>query len=700
MEYNPKEFAKRADKNTLRMWLALIAVISLAYIIEILKGLKSIEFYIVLEILCWLPFILGLISLKINGWGTKRYRMIVTIGYWILYTYIMFTTEATLVFTYVLPLASMMIIYKSRNLMITQGVLTVVIVSATIVRNILAGKNTAGDISNYEIQLLIILFCYFGYIVAINHLSKADGAMLGSVQGNLQRVVATVGQVKGASNEIVDGITVVRELAEENKVGANTVVNTMGVLSDKSNELSGRIGSSIEMTEDIDNQVGNVAGLVEHIVTLSEKSVKQASDSSIELAQAVESTNTMARLSADVDVILKEFNNQFEKVKQETGLIENISSQTNLLALNASIEAARAGEQGKGFSVVAEEIRTLSQGTKNSSSSIMDALNSLEETSAKMTESITTILELIGTNLQTMQTINERVGAIAEDSKQLGGEIEVVDVAMKQVENANKNMVDNMKEVQYIMDDMSTSVADSQEITSVMLEKYDETARNVVKIESVVGKLVEELGDGGFMSMEDIEAGMRIDIAEKGNDEYHEGEVVMGGIDTLIVKMDNASVFDAKFTKKKYALRVVVRNVMYLWDEVDVMADSNRSGCYRLYTEKYPKVVNRRKYPRLSINNNCTINLQSTGKTYSGKMSNISAGGYAFVCRDEAFANARNEVVEVIINDLKGIKEGPLKAVILRCTNNDGEYIIGCRMLEDNIEIKKYVENAQLANNK
>ena len=81
-------------------------------------------------------------------------------------------------------------------------------------------------------------------------------------------------------------------------------------------------------------------------------------------------------------------------------------------------------------------------------------------------------------------------------------------------------------------------------------------------------------------------------------------------------------------------------------------------------------------------------------------MSNISAGGYAFVCRDEAFANARNEVVEVIINDLKGIKEGPLKAVILRCTNNDGEYIIGCRMLEDNIEIKKYVENAQIADNK
>ena len=109
----------------------------------------------------------------------------------------------------------------------------------------------------------------------------------------------------------------------------------------------------------------------------------------------VESTNLMAALSGEVEQILGEFKNEFAKVKEETGTIEEISSQTNLLALNASIEAARAGEAGKGFAVVADEIRNLSDGTQSSSGSIMGALNRLEETSDKMTDAITNTLKLI-----------------------------------------------------------------------------------------------------------------------------------------------------------------------------------------------------------------------------------------------------------------------------------------------------------------
>jgi len=695
MEYNPKKFAQSANKKTMVMWLVMNLVLSVAYVFEIMKGLKTTQFYIIMELICWIPFIAGFIVVKIRGWNSRTYRYIAGMGFLCFYTYIMATAPGTLAFTYVLPLASILVIYKSRNFMIVHGVLTVLVVAGAIVRNFLNGMNTAADVSNFEIQLLITLFCYIGYVVAINHMSKSDDAMLGSVQGNLQRVVDTVEQVKEASNEIVDGVTVVRELAEENKEGANIVVATMDTLSNKSRELSGKIDSSMAMTEDIDNQVGNVAGLVERIVTLSDKTVKQASTSSKQLEMAVESTNTMAKLSADVDVILKEFSHQFEKVKQETGTIENISSQTNLLALNASIEAARAGEQGRGFAVVADEIRNLSLGTQSSSGSIMNALNSLEETSGRMTESITTILELIGQTLQAMQTINESVGAIAEDSKQLGDEIEVVDAAMKQVESANKNMVDNMKEVQDIMEEMSSSVADSEETTNVMLKKYDETARNVVKIESVVGKLVEELGDGGFMSVEDVQEGMRIDISEKGSNAEFEGEVAGVEPETIVVKLYNPGAFENRVPKKHYTVRAVVRNALYIWDEIEITPDKEKQGCFKLHIEDKPKVLNRRKYPRLSMHNSCTIRLQSANQSYVGKMVNISAGGYAFVCREKVFADAINEMVEVSIQDMEGVKSEALKAVILRCTDNQGEYIVGCRMLEDSMDIREYVKKHQ-----
>lgn len=692
MGYYEKEFAKKANKKAMIMWMILILVFSIAYIVEVAKGQKTLLFFVGMELVSWGPFVLGLMVIKLKGWQTKLYQDIACIGYGLYYLYIMLASEEMLVFTYVLPMVGIMIIFKNQGLILRCGAFNVVLLSVCIIRNCMNGMNSPQEIFNYEMQVGIILLCYMGYIVSIKHLSVSDSTLLESIKDNLDKVTTTVEKVKIASNSVVDGVTVVRELADENREGAKQVVESMGDLAEKNRMLSQRIDSSMEMTKDIDQQVENVASLVENIVQISEKSEEHANSSAIELEKVVESTNAMAKLSTEVETVLNEFKNQFERVKQETGTIENISSQTNLLALNASIEAARAGEAGKGFAVVADEIRNLSMGTQNSSNSIMEELKNLEDTSDKMTESITTILKLISETLETMQAVNSSVRMIADDSKELGNEIQIVDDAMKSVEGSNKNMVENMNQVQDIMVTMTESVVESENTTNSMLSKYEETARNVINIEGVVGALVEELGEGGFMSEQDIEEGMKVKLAEEGSNRELHTEVAEIREGCIWIPSDARTdlFLEGEIKKKRYVAQIVVNNSVYVWEHAFIGRKDKMT--YELELEGTPKVVNRRKHPRLPMTNSCDILLKSKNHSFAGRMVNISAGGFAFTCRGQEFADAKGEVVQITIKDFALLNDKPLTGVVIRSSNDNGTYVVGCRMPEDHLEIQKYVK--------
>lgn len=694
MDYNENEFKAKANIKARRIWLVFALLLSANYGSDVSQGGYPSTNYIIFLILCWVPFFAGDLLLRIRGKADDRYRYALVIGYGIFYTFLICTTDSPIAFTYILPVVSLLVLYKDQKFMVGCAIANIASVIVSVFYHLVVlGQNTATDQKNYQLQVACLLLCYIGYIMSIRHLIESDGALTDSIKADLKRVITTVEQVKTASNTIMDGITVVRELATENKHGSDIVVDGMNKLTDNNDQLQSRTASSQEMTGDINSQVQNVASMINDMVSLTAESGKHAKTSSVDLESLVQTAGTMADLSNEVEHILDAFKAEFETVKQETGTIDSISSQTNLLALNASIEAARAGEAGKGFSVVAEQIRKLSTETKDSSGQISEALSRLDEISGKMTSSIEETLKLIQATLEKVTQTGENVNKITQDSSLLGEHIQTIDSAMKEVESSNRQLVENMEQVSSIVETMTTCISDSDETSKRMLSKYEESASNINNIENVIQELMCELGIGGFMGLDDIHAGMKAKVIlpkHLERMEYH-GEVRSVAENSIsLILSDNPQLNGSETCK----VQVTVDNVLYCWDQAQIQADTaSGSHAYALQLSARPEIKNRRKYPRADVSNPCTITLKDSDTTFSGQLDNISANGFAFLIRDPFFMNHKHADVAIDIQNFALSDQSHLEGHVIRCSDDEGVYIVGCQMPEDNYAIRNYVDS-------
>lgn len=161
---------------------------------------------------------------------------------------------------------------------------------------------------------------------------------------------------------------------------------------DEENRIIGvvGIGASLENQQKLQNIIQQFSSAFQEI-TSSIQEITQGSQNLAKIGQALSQIAHQAR----------------EDVKKTDDIIEimnHVSDQTNLLGLNAAIEAARAGESGRGFSVVAEEIRSLSIQSKTSAKEV-----------AKTLREIAGLIESISNETQETNAISEEQAASTEE---------------------------------------------------------------------------------------------------------------------------------------------------------------------------------------------------------------------------------------------------------------------------------------------
>ena len=127
MEYDAQVFKMKANKKARNVWMALSLILSLSYTSDTAKGLHTLPYYAMFMAVCWIPFLFGVVVLRLQGAATQYYKFIVAGGYGVFYAFGVCTSEAILPFMYILPLTSMLVLFKESKYMVQCGIGTLVI---------------------------------------------------------------------------------------------------------------------------------------------------------------------------------------------------------------------------------------------------------------------------------------------------------------------------------------------------------------------------------------------------------------------------------------------------------------------------------------------------------------------------------------------------------------------------------------------
>ncbi|MFD2114948.1 methyl-accepting chemotaxis protein [Paenibacillus yanchengensis] len=303
----------------------------------------------------------------------------------------------------------------------------------------------------------------------IGEISKSLNAMLETLQSIIKDVRDTSSSVLASSSKLVENTketaSATEEIARQGvsiELGATTSVQSTLDASHAINEMSIGVQRVAISAEDL----ANVANETEKEAASGVNFIQQVSKQMIQISDSVGST---------VEIVsnLKERTSHIEKI---VSAITEIASQTNLLALNASIEAARAGEHGRGFSVVASEIRKLSEHSSTSAGKIFGLLQDIVKDSQETERAMQQVTEEVVTGQKKMNETIESFSKILKSTQQVALQVQEVSAISEQMAAGSEEIAASVTEMATIAEESLTGVKAVNNMTAKQNSLVQEVA--------------------------------------------------------------------------------------------------------------------------------------------------------------------------------------------------------------------------------
>lgn len=151
--------------------------------------------------------------------------------------------------------------------------------------------------------------------------------------------------------------------------------------------------------------------------------------------------------------LLESLAGKTHRVRDVTGMIEEIAEQINLLSLNASIEAARAGEHGRGFAVVAGEVRELSRRTAEATRQVESLVDEIGDSSNRVVETIGHLMRRVGDSASEIEAVGGHLSAMTEDFDSVESQLAEIAGSMQQTRGHSQQVSQTLITLKSHVDD-------------------------------------------------------------------------------------------------------------------------------------------------------------------------------------------------------------------------------------------------------
>ena len=371
------------------------------------------------------------------GWKrrpeSERLRYLALIGLYLVSFFMTFAyTESFIRFLGLAPFIGCILFFDPKYSRIG-GIGYLVLNALTVFGQIRQQPEGVAGTTNLVLDLLALGVLVFAVIFTTNVAQKFNHDTRHSEQQEQRKQQAILDDVIGVAEEVRKGTESVMKIVNDLNGSTEVVNGAMKDISSSTQSTAENIQTQTTMTQDIQHSIEQTLESSENMVKVAKQS-GELNQKSMEIMEHLKKQSAViAETNSGVADSMKALQERTEAVKSIADTIFSISSQTNLLALNASIEAARAGENGRGFAVVAEEIRTLSDSTK-------DLLTQNDQKAEAILPKITQSMDSIKDLVESMNTMTQKVSTIAANTEEISSQTTYV-------QNMTEEMRDEVKEL-------------------------------------------------------------------------------------------------------------------------------------------------------------------------------------------------------------------------------------------------------------